>query len=165
MISFFLLSIFAFINFFDKSSLQIITERFFTIFSTKDNTTSTYNSNSERLDILLLAFHTFFENIFGIGITGLSKKTNGSLFHAENAYVSILVYYGFIGAFLFSLMLVQVKKILNLNSLNYNNINIKLLFYFLTIYSLFNLMIDMLPFWIILGLVSININKNHSFED
>jgi hypothetical protein len=158
-------SFFLFITYFDQNSIQIISERFFTIFSINDNTVSTYNSNSDRIDILIFSLKIFFTNILGIGITGLSEKTNGSLFHAENAFVSILVYYGFIGLFLFLSTLYHVKKIINENSNSFNKIIIILLFYFLIIYSFFNLMIEMLPFWLILGVTSISYNSTIKNEN
>lgn len=163
--SFTAFSLFLFFNYFDQNSIQIISERFFTIFSTSDSTVSTYNSNSDRIDILLFSIKIFFTNIFGVGITGLSEKTNGSLFHSENAFVSILVYYGFIGLFLFSSTMYRVKIIINNNVNTFNKIIIILLFYFLLIYSLFNLMIDMLPFWLLLGLTTISYNNKVKNEN
>ena len=158
-------SIFLFSKYFDQNSIEIISERFLTIFSTNDNTVSTYNSNSDRIDILIFSLKIFFTNILGIGISGLSEKTNGSLFHAENAFVSILVYYGFIGLFLFLSTLYQIKRIINNNNISFNKIIVILFFYFLVIYSLFNLMIDMLPFWLLLGLISISYNRTIKDED
>jgi hypothetical protein len=158
-------SFFLFLTYFDQNSIQIIAERFLTIFSTNDNTVSTYNSNSDRIDILIFSLKIFLSNIFGIGITGLSEKTNGSLFHAENAFVSILVYYGFIGLFFFISSLYRIKRIITHNKSSFNKIIIILFFYFLLIYSLFNLMIDMLPFWLLLGLTSISYNNKIKNEN
>lgn len=164
-LTFIAFSFFLFFTYFDQNSIQIISERFLTIFSTNDNTVSTYNSNSDRIDILIFSIKIFFTNIFGIGITGLSEITNGNLFHAENAFVSILVYYGFIGLFLFLSTLYRVQKIINDNINSFNKIVIILLFYFLLIYSLFNLMIDMLPFWLLLGLTTISFNNKIKNEN
>ncbi len=158
-------SVFIFLTYFDENSIQIISERFLTIFSTNDNSVSTYNSNSDRIDILIFSLKVFFNNILGIGYTGLSEITNGSLFHAENAFVSILVYYGFIGLFLFLFTLYCVKKIITGNSNSSNKLIIILIFYFLLIYSLFNLMIDMLPFWLLLGVTSISYNNAIKIEN
>lgn len=154
-----------FISYFDNRSLQIIAERFLTIFSTNDNRVYTYNSNSERIDILLFSFYTFLDNIFGIGITGLSKRTNGNLFHAENAYISILVYYGFIGLSFFIAIYNQIYKNIKRLPIQFNNIILRLIYFFLVIYSLFNLMIDLLPFWILLGLVSINYKIKKKYDN
>jgi hypothetical protein len=146
----------------DPFFTDIVVYRISSILSLSSDSNVSYNSNSDRLDIISKSFLIFIENIFGVGITGMDLLTQGELFHSENAYLSILVYYGIPGCLLFILLIIliwkRLKFILTRDINKYVKINV-LLFLMLIIYCAFNMMIDLLPFWMILGLVAVDLEK------
>ena len=164
---FFILFVFLLSFYVDKLYLDIIFYRISSIFSLKSNSDISYNSNGDRIEILNTSIMIFKNHILGVGITGMRQITNGELFHSENAYFSILVYYGLPGFIIFNLFLWFIYKIVFFLKV-FNNkfllIN-SFLYIFLIVYSLFNLMIDLLPFWMILGLSTSSYYFNKTVSD
>lgn len=152
-----------FISEIDPLIFEIAKARFVSIFVFNSNSELTYNSNDVRLELIISTLKIFFTHPWGVGITGIDRLTKSDFFHPENGFLSIITYYGLLGFLLFSGAISTVFKILKSSTLkrSYKSL-FTILFISTMIYTLFNLMIDMLPFWIGLGLIAV-LNKKDEF--
>jgi O-antigen ligase len=137
---------------------KVVQEKFISIISPESVTVS--SSNYARADLINSSFGIFMDNpIFGIGVGTTSnfiKYNDGSTAnHSENLFLTILVETGILGLIPFLFLHFYYFYLIHYSfksSLTFNNLFSFCIFLTLFIYGFFNLMIDSLWYWSLMGI-------------
>lgn len=130
------------------------------------------NSNLARVVLINKSINIALTHPWGVGIGNfryyITDFAWGSINHAENAYLQILVEQGIFGLFalisLFAWMIVTVNRIIKTSS-TWIAVGFSLIIINWIIYSIFNVIYDHLWFWFVIGLIAAFCNRYQIKQD